>query len=362
MSNKRIDYLDQIKGFSILLVVFCHYVLLPNDTVLGNIIMCVAWGAVPCFFMVTGGLMHQKSSFAWKNYLYKLLKTYLVLCIWKLIYYIYYHCFMDISISKAVLVEYLFFFRDVEGVSTGFLWFMYAYINVLLLYPISYYLFKGKKEGQNILLFSTLLLFVTSILTTSGNFILEIISEIANRNVPKINFLSRVIPFGGYEHMLFYFVIGAFVFEKREWIKQKSKKVCRLPSILFLILMMLGTFGLMFIKWKQTGSFTWSNTYLKNGYYWISTMFVAFGIYGLFLNLEKEYRGLSFLKKIGKETLGIYYLHYIILYIYIKYWNLYFEEYNSVAANILKTAIVVVLCLAITKVLKKILVIRKLVA
>lgn len=69
MAKSRIAYLDKIKGISILLVVFCHSVMLSAGGVLGNIVMCVAWGAVPCFFMVTGALLNNAQKFDWKNIL-----------------------------------------------------------------------------------------------------------------------------------------------------------------------------------------------------------------------------------------------------------------------------------------------------
>ena len=45
--GKRIEYFDTIKGIAIVLVVFCHYVVLSNDSFGGNIMMSLAWAAVP---------------------------------------------------------------------------------------------------------------------------------------------------------------------------------------------------------------------------------------------------------------------------------------------------------------------------
>ena len=88
--KERIEYLDLLKGISIILVVFCNKVTLPSDTILGNIIMAMAWAAVPNFFFVTGGLMHQSKELKWKKYLNKLLRAYIVLCVWKLLYLLFY--------------------------------------------------------------------------------------------------------------------------------------------------------------------------------------------------------------------------------------------------------------------------------
>lgn len=37
-----------------LLVIYCHGVLLPYHSVVGNLMMTLAWGAVPCFVMASG--------------------------------------------------------------------------------------------------------------------------------------------------------------------------------------------------------------------------------------------------------------------------------------------------------------------
>ena len=74
MSN-RLVFLDDLKGLCILLVVFCHFVLLPADSVAGNIIMSICWVAVPCFIMTTGYLLHKKETFDWKRYFTRLVTT-----------------------------------------------------------------------------------------------------------------------------------------------------------------------------------------------------------------------------------------------------------------------------------------------
>ena len=85
MSN-RLVFLDDLKGLCILLVVFCHFVLLPADSVAGNIIMSICWVAVPCFIMTTGYLLHKKETFDWKRYFTRLVTTYIVFVVWRLIY------------------------------------------------------------------------------------------------------------------------------------------------------------------------------------------------------------------------------------------------------------------------------------
>lgn len=87
MSN-RLVFLDDLKGLCILLVVFCHFVLLPADSVAGNIIMSICWVAVPCFIMTTGYLLHKKETFDWKRYFTRLVTTYIVFVVWRINIYV----------------------------------------------------------------------------------------------------------------------------------------------------------------------------------------------------------------------------------------------------------------------------------
>ncbi len=66
--TSRIVYLDVLKGVSMLLVIYCHGVLLPYHSVVGNLMMTLAWGAVPCFVMASGAVLHQSRHFTWQKH------------------------------------------------------------------------------------------------------------------------------------------------------------------------------------------------------------------------------------------------------------------------------------------------------
>ena len=61
--TSRIVYLDVLKGVSMLLVIYCHGVLLPYHSVVGNLMMTLAWGAVPCFRYGIGGSTASEPTF-----------------------------------------------------------------------------------------------------------------------------------------------------------------------------------------------------------------------------------------------------------------------------------------------------------
>lgn len=358
IKKERIEYLDLIKAISIILVIFCHKVTMPQDTILGNIIMAMAWAAVPNFFFVTGGLMHQSKELNWKKYLNKLLRAYLVLCIWKILYLFFYSAFQEVAFSKTEFIEYLFVFGDISGVNAGHLWFMYAYLFVLLFYPVSWFLFQNRKTGRLILTYLAGILFAGTFLVSAGNFIFKLISDVTGLNQLSIS-VAAVFPFGRYANALFFFIAGGFLLAYREKIKE-FMKTRHLHIWLPAALTAAGTFGLVFVKYCDTGTFTWDNTYITNGYSRLMTVLLSFGIYLLILNLPVTRAGKFLAKWFGTNTMGIYYLHMPLLVLFQVKFSSYFTDYYSVGLNILKTLVTLLICTGITLILKKIPVLRRL--
>lgn len=360
MQNNRVIYLDMIKGISILLVVFCHYVFLPNETVAGNLLMCAAWGAVPCFFMVTGGIMHRSSRFSYKKHMIRTGRIYICLCIWKIIYLLWFSLLGNVSFSKTEFVQYIFLFGDIDGVSTGLMWFMYAYITAMLVFPITHFLFYGGKKGNILLLFSALLAFLNSIFIIDINFYFEILSKITGLGLMDISKLSSVLPFGSYCNMVFYFIVGAYLLKYHEFIREWFMKK-RIRSVIPVACILIGIAGLMYLKYFYTGSFRWNGIYITNGYNRFATVLLAAGIYFIMMLLEKYHPVSRIFSWIGMRTMGIYYLHFPVLAFCIKYFNEFMLPYYSVLLNLAKSFLVVFVCVLISAVIKKIPYIQRLV-
>jgi surface polysaccharide O-acyltransferase-like enzyme len=371
--KERIEYLDLLKGISIILVIFCHFVVMPADTVIGNAVMSAAWGAVPCFFLVSGGVMHQAKDFNWKKYGTKLLRIYAVLCAWKLIYLITFGLWQEVTFSKLEVVNYLFLFGSIENVNTGVMWFMYAYLMVLLFYPVSYYLYRNKDGGKKVLLFVLGILFVDSFLVPETKFILEYLLHISIPTVlgavdpgNALQLYNRQMdiqtlnPFGNWTNMLFFFLLGAFLLEKQIEIKEKLD-ACRgriwIPSLLIAI----GITGLTGEKYCETGIICWGGIYISNGYYRVFTLILAIGMYLLAQNWRIRYIGHVVAHWVGTETVGIYYLHFVLLAFFQENFSIYYEKYYSFGLNVLKTVIMLIVCTVLTALFRKIPLVRILV-
>lgn len=359
--GKRIEYFDAIKGIAIVLVVFCHYVVLSDDSFGGNIVMSIAWAAVPCFFLVTGGLMHKSEKFDWRKYFRRIVNVYIVLSIWKLIYLVVYGTMNSVTFTKVELVKYLFLFGDISNVDTGLMWFMYAYLTALFFYPITHFLFHNGKAGKRILVYIAVLLFARSIFVTSVDFLLEIMTKVLCLNTISIQQITVINPYGSYPNMMFYFIVGAFLLEYRSEIENYLKKYKGVIGF-SLILIIGGMIGLMLIKFYDIRSFRWQGVYLQNGYNRFATLLLAIGMYLLIQSMEGNRISRFFAEYIGKETMGIYYLHFPITAILLKYINPIIADHYSLGLNVMKTAIVIVLCIIITRALKRVPFVKKLVS
>ena len=335
-----------------MLVVFCHKVALSDESVTGNIMMAIAWAAVPNFFFVTGGLMHQSGNLDWKKHIYKIVHAYTVLCVWKVIYLIFFSLVREVSFSKVELVKYIFLSSEIKGVETNMMWFMYAYIAVLIFFPISYYLFRGGDDGKKALGFVSVVLFIYSFGINAINFIFENLSRLTGLNQLEIS-ISKFVPFGGYSNMVFFFITGAFLFQYRDkinsWFEEKAWRKW-IPVLLFAG----GATGLVLIKYCDTGLISWGGVYLSSGYSRISTVLIAFGLYFILVRWKIGKAGSFLARYVGTATMGIYFIHRPILVLFQDYFRDYYETYGSLGLNILKTVIAVAISTLITVAVKKI--------
>ncbi len=345
--NNRLSYMDKLKGICIMLVVFCHYTILPGTTVVGNIIMTLAWAAVPCFMMITGGLLCRKDSFDWKKYIIKLVTLYLVIVIWRIIYiFVYIIMNGDVYLHKDIISSVLFM-TDINGIDMGVFWYMKAYLVTYIIYPVIWFLFRngGKKYVLSIMVATGF----SGILVPTLNIVI----------LYYINFsiydITSLTPYLNYPYMIFYFILGAFLLEYRENIHGKMKKIVPISVLV------VGLILLIFVKYKETGSFRWNWTYITYSYIRISTLIMSLGLY-LCFDFYCSSKESIFGKVVGQSTMGIYYMHYIILAVCNKYlYPSIGVEYITVTANILKTIVITFVCVILTIIIKKIPVLKKMV-
>lgn len=362
--TNRIAYLDVLKGISMMLVIYCHGVLLPYHSVVGNLMMTLAWGAVPCFVMASGAVLHQGRHFAWKKQGKRVGGMYVTLVCWRLLYLVVYRLAGKITgISFWTCVEYLFFLQDYEGVDTGVMWYMIAYLGLMIVYPITYFLFTGGTRGRQIAFFVMILSGLTGILFPSVNWL---VGQITHGRELFLQVWNSILTFGNNNNLLFYFLLGAFLLEYQQHADRRERGQnykWRLP--LSGLCLVIGLMGLVIIKYRETGLLIWGDTYLSFGYVRLSTALVTIGLYGICESLFSDRENLASKiigEYIGQNTLGIYYLHYILLAVFS--WTsgwMWLQSHYFLGMNLIKAVVVVCICYVVVGLVSRAPLIRKIV-
>ncbi len=357
MSKKRIEYLDGIKGFSILLVVFCHNVLLPFESVIGNFLMIICNVAVPLFLMVSGVLLNGAKEFSWKKHFSRMGKIYIVLSVWKAISLIVGMIFSDVSFTIPQLINYLFFCGNIDNV-VSISWYMEAFIMVLFVHPITYFILKKGDEGKTIFNFIVALLFISSFGKVFIEFIFTLLQNHFGFEGLSLYGLVYLFPFWQSSNIIFFFLFGTFLKVNQEKfdlkIPEKAKKI--MPYVCIIV----GVLGLAIVKYALHKTFKWEGIYVSLGYSRLSTIILAYGFWNIFL--EKDNAVVRFFARcFGKYTMGIFYMHFIVLYVCDIVVYKYCWDYASVGLNVLKAIVVASLCVVATKIASYIPVLKQLV-
>lgn len=207
----RVYYLDLIKTFSIFLVVFCHIPARDPDSVLTNIFMLLAFTACPLFFLCSGAVMIPSKTWSWSKWRKRLLKTYLSISVWKLLYLLLFHWLNGAACAPAQLVNYLFLFGSLENVDAAHFWFMHAYLVCLLIQPLAWQLWHGGREGKTALLLAALTAYLGSSYILSPNLITMLLHRLPGLEGFSLAPLMEIRPFGNHSNMLVYFLLGSFL-------------------------------------------------------------------------------------------------------------------------------------------------------
>ncbi len=349
--KKRIEYLDIIKFISIILVIFCHNPLLKSKSICSNILMLICWSAVPMFFMTTGAIFLNRK-FDYIKWRKRIVKTYLVLVVWKIIYLIFFLYIKNMNVwqmSKISIFQYVFLFGSLTGVQDGHMWFISAYLAVILLYPIILLCFNEKSDEYKHYLKT---IFVLIIIGTFGmcdfSILLNTMTKVFNKNSISLVGVKNIISLGNYSNSIIFFIIGGILNKYKLSEKYSTKKVV-LTSFIGII---VGIIGLIFLRYQMTHTFTWDYVWLSNGYYHISTLILSISLFILIQTIAKKSN--KIINIVAQNTLGIFYIHIIII-ILIEM----FVKTNGIVYNLIKTILTLIISTLICCLLKKVKVVKE---
>ncbi len=402
----RVQYLDILKAIAIFLVVFCHFVLLP-ESVSANLWMSACWMAVPVFFMVNGALLFSRP-FHWKKHIRKTVGIYCVFTVWKAVYLLVIPPATGTTVTSGIwkILTYLFLFGELPEIINGHLWFIEALLAVYLVYPVFRMAYdaadvrcrrscpgdeakadhgpsdsdlmsgKAKQEWQNgpgsrksqmLLCFFA----AAGLLCTNGLYSLEILGDmLRDIGIPfglSFQSLAAFQPFGKYGNMLGFFLLGALLNDggiglAGKYFRKPDRKRRRLMGGGMLAAGLLSLWG---VKWYLSGRPEWDGYLLQEGYRHIPVILMASGLFLACQDLRIRTKWLSAaVEALASRTLGIFYIHWLMGWILVNPLAAWFMTRGisfGVWTNLLKNIMLMVPAFLLTIVLERIPGVKKLV-
>lgn len=370
-ASRRNLSLDLLKAFAIVMVIFYHNGQVNPASITDNLLMMIPNAAVPCFFMASGAVFFHRS-FDMTKHIHKIIRFYLTVAAWKAIYLaLYWHWGAPRNGSLRELLSYLLLFQHLDGVGTAHFWFMDAMLTVMLAAPVLYLCYHaqdhtditdGSKGGNwqrllqghsQLLVFLLATLLLCNQLPATGNLIIRVFSQLIGKPEWNLSPIGEINPFSfRYSNYFTYYLLGGLLMEYKE------RFTVRTAAILTLI----GSAGLFCIKYLLTGMIRWNGVYLESGYYWLSTVLLASGLFLLAVHVNVREHSITgwIAKYIGTATMGIFYLHIPLIYLLTPAVFTRLAGYQGWLLNLAESCLVAALSLPVILVGCRIPVIRKL--
>lgn len=298
MNESRKQYLDYLRVFSALAVVFIHVVGAYIDTysigtaechVLTAFDSIIRW-SVPVFVMISGAVMLRKD-YSYKAIVAKTLRIILIYILWSFLYAGY--AFLDGERLKNVF--------SVAVTGATHLWYLPLTAGLYFMIPIFYRIVSNKKLTEYILIIGFIINFFLP--TIAG--IIKMINPFIGQTFQDLIKMYNLPVFTAYP---IYFLLGKYI---DVYIIPKKKTIF-IKTIA----------GFCFIGSVAGNLLTFGH---KNPDLWFSstsTIFVFFQSLAIFLILKEKTNSdnnHNLLRFISKNTFGIYLIHYVFTKILSKY-------------------------------------------
>ncbi|PXY89481.1 hypothetical protein DKK74_01045 [Bifidobacterium asteroides] len=309
----RIAGLDLAKSLAIFLVIFIHYIFYTgfvDDTALNNLASTFSVVGVPLFFAVNGYLL-MNSRFSADKHLHKILRMVFILLAWKIISLPILSALMHKSIDWKSVPQYLLG-GSYDVVPLGYFWFINALLAIYIVFPILKTVYDDP-DGKRYLGYVTIVLGALIFAVTLGDNAKDILASYCGHQVPQVlASLSQYNILGGYGYALVYFIAGGYGHDMAAWLSRhlsstRTKNIC-------LSLMALLAWGLLFTLQRFQARAKGISFYVDSGYQNVLTLILTIALFQLFIQVRKVPSGLNtIVTAIGSNTLGIYYLHLMLI-------------------------------------------------
>lgn len=311
--NSRIVWIDVLKTLAIFLVIVYHDpiysidVLSETETVKMYslyFMRTILSTGVPIFFFVNGFLLLNKE-FNLKKHIFKTIRMTLLAIVWGII------CLLLLMVIRNDHLSFPDFIKGLWNWKTGWinhLWYLGALVCIYIFFPLLKQVYDTNKK---IFIYFTIICFLMTFGNTVLNEITTIFSDfILHRTImiQGFNFFNIFNPFQGiYTYSFVYFCIGGLTFNILGKINAIPNKVKNSISILGLTISSFCLWGIG-MKFSIISETTWDVVW--NGY---DTIFTLLNVYFIFILCLSFKKNNYFFSKVSSNTLGIYFIHLLII-------------------------------------------------
>lgn len=336
-NRKRYDNIDLLKFIAIFMVITLHVPLYFTDFIktqnIENFIQfsfrLISEGVL-IFIFVNGFLIINKP-FDLKKHIKKVIKVFFIMIFWGIINVIVFSLIRNETLSINKIIKETLNLKFTHLYS-GHLWFLQNLISLYIFFPIIKIVHDSNKKVYNYLAI-TMIFFSVGI-----NFLNSIcqlickLSNIENLSAMILNNFNKINPYIN-NMFLCYFIIGGIVFEKKN-IFENKKNVFYAVMLGLISWIIAIAFGYTMSKLNNK---TYTENFNYNQIYLIITIIGLYALSTLYINKNNNLLN-RFITSVGKNTMGIYLIHCIILEIlkkYINIWNASFFQRLVISFDVL---------------------------
>lgn len=317
--KQRKDNLDLLKAIGILLVITLHvplwsfdFIAEPSVSHVLQYAMRLLSEGVPIFLMVNGYLLLRKQTFDMHKHLRKMGHLFLLFLLWSVILITVGQLCSDSPDKSFTIGVYLSYIANTQvgSVYTGVLWYLQNLLAVYLIYPI-----LKKIYDDNFRLFRYLFILATifSIGRATISVLLYALNVFTgiNDHGQLLNFIGRFNPVANAEYV-YYFMLGGILTKAEEKIREK-RTVWMAGGLAAWITASVFGYGI---------SLRTASVFKENwNYNSIFMTVILIGLWAAALPYRNKggYAG-RLIAEIGRDTLGIYLIHFVFIYVLNRYY------------------------------------------
>lgn len=350
MGSKQYKYLDFLKVMAMCFVCMYHFwhgSARESSGILGFLqtySYSILSTCVPLFFAVNGALLLNRESFDGKKHFQKLLTIFLQFIVWHGITTVILGLQAGVAFtswSKHQLLNVFLLLETPTGVDLDHLWFVPILCGIYLLYPFirSVFVQEHQEHGARISLVCLLAVvyFVCFFLQDAAIF-KNVSPYLMYFNTDSLLVLN---PFSfRIGTMLTYFLIGGFLHRYRE-------QAGKIPAVVLVLMMLVGllvSYGIVILKPGFDIVF--------GGYSSTGTLLCTVSLFLLVSRMEEKLPSEGAfhvaVKSVGRNTMTIYYTHWILGYLLLAFMG------YGCFWNLLKTAVFVISGTLLAEMMKRI--------